>query len=282
MHPSVTDTIDAVPTTVQIRSGRDSKLPPNLDTDGCALLRSPTSLATHAFYDDATVEAEYYPETCEAVRKHLGAAAVVTVPSFYFPGSVHCLRDGAMARAELAERNQGEHAAFAIGAAFSKLKSLRAPVAGVHTDYDLEAGQFLREHLSAEAGIPAPSRFMLLNAWRNISEIPLEREFLGLCHPRSVEVSDLLPVDLAFEKVARGQHNLRPERSAQHDWLYFPSQTKEELLLFKQWDSRTDLPTPFTFHTGFVHPDPPANAPERQTVELRLAVFWKDKTPAKL
>eukprot|EP00658_Telonema_sp_P-2_P027975 TRINITY_DN21523_c0_g1_i5.p3 TRINITY_DN21523_c0_g1~~TRINITY_DN21523_c0_g1_i5.p3 ORF type:complete len:103 (+),score=30.20 TRINITY_DN21523_c0_g1_i5:37-345(+) len=76
MHPSVTDTIDAVPTTVQIRSGRDSKLPPNLDTDGCALLRSPTSLATHAFYDDATVEAEYYPETCEAVRKHLGGLSL--------------------------------------------------------------------------------------------------------------------------------------------------------------------------------------------------------------
>jgi len=44
-------------------------------------------------------------------------------------------------------------------------------------------------------------------------------------------------------------------------------------LLLKCTDSRTDVPARFTPHSAFLEPDAPADAPPRESIELRALVF---------
>jgi hypothetical protein len=48
--------------------------------------------------------------------------------------------------------------------------------------------------------------------------------------------------------------------------------TRDEVLLIKGWDSLDDGRARFTPHSAFDLPDTPANAPPRESIELRTLV----------
>jgi hypothetical protein len=52
--------------------------------------------------------------------------------------------------------------------------------------------------------------------------------------------------------------------------------TVEEALLLKCYDSANDGRTRFGPHTAFVDPTTPADAPPRESIELRMLVFHRD------
>ena len=49
------------------------------DADGFELIDAPTALSTAEFYLDEVVLGTYYAETCEAIRRHLGATVRLNV-----------------------------------------------------------------------------------------------------------------------------------------------------------------------------------------------------------
>jgi hypothetical protein len=50
---------------------------------------------------------------------------------------------------------------------------------------------------------------------------------------------------------------------------------RDEALVFKVYDSETDGRARFTPHTSFVDPTSPANAPPRQSIEVRAFAFFE-------
>jgi hypothetical protein len=60
----------------------------------------------------------------------------------------------------------------------------------------------------------------------------------------------------------------------QHRWWYFPDMTPEHALLLKTYDSETDGRTRFLGHSAFDDPNTPADAPTRESIEIRTIAFF--------
>ena len=78
--------------------------------------------------------------------------------------------------------------------------------------------------------------------------------------------------------------NYFAKHSPDHLMYYYPELTRDEVLLIKQWDSAGPLarskgrladasddqaPCTFSFHSAFVDPDNPPDAPDRWSIEVR-------------
>jgi len=77
------------------------------------------------------------------------------------------------------------------------------------------------------------------------------------------------------------QYRLLEANAGRHRWFYFPAMRRDEVILFKQWDSDPTLPGRMCFHTSFhdpAAPGPPGAAP-RQSVEARGLAFFPDHQP---
>jgi len=69
-----------------------------------------------------------------------------------------------------------------------------------------------------------------------------------------------------------------PARCLEHQWYYYPLMTKEEVLLFTQYDSAEDCGARFTFHTAFHDNAVPADLPQRQSVEVRAMAIYVESS----
>jgi hypothetical protein len=97
---------------------------------------------------------------------------------------------------------------------------------------------------------------------------------LAVCDARTVAPADLVASDIFY-----------PERSGEiyqvlhrprHEWSYFSAMTRDEVLIFKQFDSAGAKLASVTPHAAFEHPAAPAGAPLRESIEIRcLLVFDK-------
>jgi len=132
-------------------------------------------------------------------------------------------------------------------------------------------------------------RFALINVWRNIDRSPVMSEPLALCDGQSVAPSDLVVFEIHYQD--RVGENYFAKYSPYHEWWYYPLITRDEVILIKQWDSAGGLaqsggayvasdgthghaPSTFSFHTAFSDPRTPADAPERQSIEVRCVAFF--------
>ena len=58
-----------------------------------------------------------------------------------------------------------------------------------------------------------------------------------------------------------------------HRWYYVPRMRADEVLFLKCYDSKTDGRARFAPHTAFADPTTPADAPPRESIEVRALVF---------
>ena len=231
----------AVP--VRIRNARDRALELSLDGAGFVLAERATSIRN--FYDESEVRAIYYPEVERLVREATGAAKVVIFD--------HTLRisDGA------------DHSAA------------RAPARVVHNDYTEKSGpRRARDFLLPEEAVTRLSRrFVEVNVWRPIHG-PVRRDPLGLIDGRSIAPGDLVTTKLVYPdrtgEIYYGAYN------PAHRWYYFPDMETHEAILVKCYDSATDGRTRFSLHAAFADPDAPADAPPRESIEVRTFAFFDE------
>jgi len=156
-------------------------------------------------------------------------------------------------------------------------KSAAGAVVRVHCDYTPSSGP-VRLAALAEGGqvdLPkAPSRFAFINVWRNIDrEHPVLTNPLAVCAADSVDLSDAWPYLMMYETRTGENYAIDNSNSHQHRWFYYPQMKWDEALVFKVYDSREDGPR-FVFHTAFNDPTTPADAPPRQSVEVRTIAMW--------
>lgn len=186
--------------------------------------------------------------------------------------------------------------------------SPRQPVQQVHVDQTPGAAEArLRRHIPAdEVEQLLKGRYQIINVWRPI-ENPATDFPLAVIDWRTTSPKDFVKVDLLYPKRTddsdnddRGKETLPDSQSMsstqgyeikgetygvaandKHRFYYMKDMTPDETMFIKCFDSRgqgfpggKDGVAMCTPHTAFVDPQTPADAPGRQSIEVRCLVFY--------
>lgn len=127
-------------------------------------------------------------------------------------------------------------------------------------------------HLPEEADELLKGRVQLINVWRPIRQV--QRDPLAVAEAHSVAEEDLVPVPLIYPN--RNGETLGVRHNKSQRWFYKSGLTPEEVLLIKCFDSKTDGRARRVPHTAFVDPSAAADAPARESIEVRALVFHPD------
>ncbi|HSA82035.1 MAG TPA: CmcJ/NvfI family oxidoreductase [Geminicoccaceae bacterium] len=216
----------------------------SLDHEGFELLRHATAVPD--LYDDDAVEKAYYAEIEALLRAATGASRVVIF--------------------DATRRSDA-------GAGAKNRDGSRGPASRVHVDYTEKSGPQRVKDLLGETEAARLStsgaRIIQINVWRPIRG-PVERSPLALADASTVRRRDLIATDQVFPDRV-GEIYLLAHNPAQR-WYYAPRMTPDEVLLIKGWDSQDDGRARFTPHGAFDLPDTPADAPPRESIEVRTFV----------
>ncbi len=216
----------------------------SLDVQGFALAEQRS--AVKDFWDDDEVRRVYYPEAECFIKEHTGASRV-----FIFD---HLQRRRVPG---LVDRSRG---------------GPRQPATRVHVDHTAHSGpQRVRDLLGEEAEELLKGRVQVINLWRPILSEPLRDAPLAVCDSRTVDDDDLVPSDLVYRERVGETYSVRYNPA--HTWYYVPEMRRDEALLLKIADTRTDISARFMPHTSFTDPTTPEGAPPRESIEIRTLVF---------
>jgi hypothetical protein len=229
---------------VEIHDIRPSASTLALDQEGFRLVTAASGVED--FYDDGAVRERYYPEASRLVEELTGASRVVV-----FDHTIRRRIPGAT------DRSKGIP---------------RQPVPRVHNDYTVSSGpQRVRDLLGDEAEPLLRRRFSVINVWRPIRG-PIQDSPLAVSDARSIRSDDLVATDLVYpDRVGEIYYvKFNPE----HKWFYAPAMRTDEVMLIKCYDSLDDGRARFVPHSAFVDPTTPADAPPRESIELRTLAFY--------
>ena len=216
----------------------------SLDVEGFEYLHAPTNFI--AFDDDAAIRSFYYPK----VQRHLAAAT----------GSRQVLAF---------DHNVRNAARAANGEA-----GIRGPVPRTHNDFTAKSGrERALAELKARGLDPAliDGRFAIVNLWRPIGR-RVEKWPLALVDARTLGPGDLVATDLVYRDRVGETYSLGFSPGQQ--WYYFPHLAPDEAILIKGYDSQEEGVARFAAHSAFEDPRSPANAPERESIEVRALVIY--------
>lgn len=212
-----------------------------VEKNGFAVLRHNTAVKN--FYDADEVKRVFYPEIIELAKQINGATRAIAF--------------GPVARSDDPATNQG-----------------RLPSFGAHVDYGRRTvAEQARLILGEEADHWLAKRVVLMNFWRPIK--PVFRSPLALCDAATVRQSDLNISEIrgGLEDPNRPPlfgYNL--SYNPEHKWYYMYRMQPDEMFAFKLYDSDSSRPQ-WTGHTAIVDPDAPADAPPRESMEIRTISF---------
>lgn len=215
----------------------------DIDRHGFALRRYETAVTD--FFDDDEVRTVYYPEMERLVKQVTGAAKVVVFD--------HTIRVGD-------EKVQTE-------------RKVRAPVAVVHNDFTVRsAAQRVRDLLPEdEAEARLQKRYGSINIWRPLRG-PVERSPLAICEYHAIDDADLIASERHYQGRVGGIYNLAYNPNQR--WYYFSAMERDEVVVLKCFDSLTDGTARWTAHGAFEDPATRADAPQRESIEIRTLYFF--------
>jgi hypothetical protein len=228
---------------VHIRDMRPIAAEVELDRQGFALVEQHT--AVRDFWDDDEVRRVYYPEAERFIAEKTGASRV-----FIFDHLQRRRVPGATRRAPGVPPQ---------------------PATRVHVDHTSRSGpQRVRDLLPDEAEELLKGRVQVINLWRPIRG-PLQDSPLAVCDARTVDPADLVPSDLVYRERVGETYSVTYNPA--HEWYYVPEMRREQALLLKIADTKTDGRARFMPHTSFTDPTTPPDALPRESIELRTLVF---------
>lgn len=227
---------------VQIRNARLLSPAPTLDKQGFALTHHHTRVRD--FYDVAEVKSAYYAEAEQLVKDATGANSVVI-----FDHNV---------RGNVVEKRADTE--------------IHGPVHRVHNDYTAESALKRIRDIAPPDDVERllQHRIIEVNVWRPIRG-PLRTMPLAVLDATSLQADDFVACDLIYRdrlgEIYYVAH--RPE----HEWYYYPDMERDEALLLKCFDTDTGR-TRFGAHAAFKHPETPADAAPRESIEVRMFAFF--------
>lgn len=215
----------------------------SLDVQGFELATMPTAMTD--FYDEARIEAAYYPEIIAFLKRATGATDV-----HIFDHTVRVQDDGK--RAATAKR---------------------LPVLIAHNDYTETSGpKRVRDVMdAATADRYLGHRFAMVNVWRSIGA-SADRTPIAVADARTMRTEDFLATDLVYkDRVGEIYQNAHSDGQK---WYWYPGMGGDEVLLLKCFDTATDGRARYTAHTGFENPDAAPDTPPRESIEVRTMISF--------
>ena len=214
----------------------------SLERNGFVLIRQPT--AVRNFHDPEEIRRVYHPEVIELVKRLVGAEKVIVF--------------GEVARSDDPKAVDG-----------------RLPAYGAHVDYGDETVRYFAEEIlgKAEAARWLQRRYVLMNLWRPIK--PVQRTPLALCDASTVVAGDLNDSEVRGGLMDPNRpplHGFNLSYNPNHRWYYAPLMQPDEVLIFKLFDSDRGR-VQWTGHTAFDDPTAAADAPPRESIEIRTISF---------
>ena len=152
------------------------------------------------------------------------------------------------------------------------------PASVIHCDYTSRNALGLFDSLAKAEH--RKGRFIVINAWRNITDYPIPDYHLAMCDPSSVVApDDFVPFTLWKPTGPAESYRLDPSHRALHRWYYYPAMVKDEVLLFMQYDSNPATPIRYTPHSSITLSSSPPKLP-RLSLEMRCIAFFPDHQPS--
>ncbi|MAD81450.1 MAG: hypothetical protein CL912_00670 [Deltaproteobacteria bacterium] len=161
------------------------------------------------------------------------------------------------------------------------------PASDVHVDFTPRRAQALAEDLLKQNGAEEYSykRVMFINMWRAISPGPQDWP-LAVCNAASVKDEEGLANGLVYTDNLPDRNNIPAELphdpmypegtifvyNPSHEWFYFSDMTKDELLVFRLYDSEKEQGWRVP-HCSFHNKE--EGTISRQSVEIRAVVYFK-------
>jgi hypothetical protein len=216
----------------------------SLDAQGVVIV--PLASECADLFDADAVRATYYEEVERLVAR---ATAAVRVVAFD-----HNIRSAAMAERA---QNAAQH-----------------PVKFAHNDYTERSGpQRVRDLFPEDAEDLLTRRFAVVNVWKPVT-VSAQDVPLAVCDARTIRPEQLVATDLVYSDRTGEIYSLA--YSDDHRWLYFRDLQPSEAMLLKCYDSARDERARFTCHAAFDDPTAPADAPARDSIEVRTLAFFDE------
>jgi hypothetical protein len=215
----------------------------SLDREGFILVLHPTEAAD--LYDEEQIRNVYYPECERLIQQVTGAKRVVAFD--------HIVRNAAR---------------------MAKGSGIKGYAGRVHNDYTAwSAPQRVRDLMGDEAEELLRHRYTEINVWRPIRG-PLLRSPLALCDAQTLAEENLVASELRYPD-RTGETYAVTHNPAQR-WYFFPKMEADEAVLIRCFDSARTGAARFSAHGAFDDPNTPADAPPRESIEVRALVFFAD------
>jgi hypothetical protein len=232
---------------VKIHDARQLLPSASLDQQGFTLCEQTTSIED--FYRLDEIRAAYETELKALLSAQLGTSDILIFD--------HTLRSSS---ADIREQ-----------------RSTREPAGVIHNDYtDASAVKRVRDLLGVNEAAERLSRpYAIVNTWRSISG-PVINNPLCCCDATTIASQDLIATERRAEERI-GELELVTWNPA-HRWYYYPQMQRDEVLLIKTFDSRTDGRARRSIHSAFDNPLAPTNAPPRESIESRALIFYQAAT----
>ncbi|KAI0041995.1 hypothetical protein FA95DRAFT_1598698 [Auriscalpium vulgare] len=229
---------ETYPMTIHDVRGKEDTV--SLDTTGFAFIKHVSE--EKEFVDDEAITSKYYKEVEEILKKEAGAKKV-----FIFDHTIRGRsRDG------------------------------NKPQTRVHVDQSFESGLArVRRHLPEDADRLLQGRVRIINVWRPIAN-PVAHHPLAVADWRTLNPDEEL-VSTRHISPDREGTTFCVKYNPKHQWYYQSNQTPEEVTLLKIFDSdETPGRARLTPHSAFLDTTHPADAPQRQSIEIRALVFDRE------
>ncbi len=223
---------------VEITDARPLQERGELDLDRCGFVLASLRSAVSDFHNDEELEKTYYGEVSALLRQLTGAAHT-------FPHS-HWIRT--------------ENPKTFLGA-YSRY---------VHCDYRPDKWRAMALDQLARCSSPLRDEMERWDfAWYNVWQ-PIDREVVQ--NPLTLLDASTLDPDSVVEYFAtKGDEGIAslPIHGPEHRLYYFPRMQTDEVVVFKQLESRPDRATVCP-HTSFYDPAAPDDAVGRRSIEMRV------------
>ena len=236
--------------TVKITDARALTVAPSIQREGYEMLwDAPTGMLD--FEDKDAIQNRYYEEAAELAKWVTGADH-----AYVFD---HVLRRREKGRPALDFGRKGN-------------PGRPSAVGRVHNDYSEASGlKRLDLVLSNRNDLPEVQRFAIVNIWRSVRAKIVDTP-LALCDARTISAKDLVAADIHYP--TRSGEIYLVYNSSRHKWAYFSEMDTHEALIFKQYDSQVNGVARFTPHAAFDLPEIAADAPVRESIEIRCLVTY--------
>ncbi|KAM0803107.1 hypothetical protein BDR22DRAFT_802241 [Usnea florida] len=237
---------------IRIKSLRGLENEFTLDRNGFQIFQD-VDCGNDYFDDPDAVRRDYYPTIERLLKEKLGAQSAIAF--------THDVR-----------RREPQFPALPRGTGRSP-----QPIQGVHVDLTPRwAEQKLRMLFTAEESLEIlQRRWQVLNVWRPLFG-PLQDWPLALCDYPSIDPQrDLVPSDNIYTHIVTETYNVYHHNS--HRWYFLGDMKPNELLVFKSYDSMAaEANARVCPHAAFEHPETPANARPRESIECLVYVVYPE------